>query len=410
MLGLGLGGCDDGSGDFAELAENSDDASAASSTGATEPSSAGSSSTTSDAPDLTTGEGSEGSSSDGERRKLDVQPVDWNPQDTVLGQIAADLEPGEWAQLPLANGIGSELPSLEFCETAAWMGVAGKLAIVNAAHSQPTKMQVYDAVTNTWSAHPSARVPETTENRLAHCYDHVAAIDGRDLYYLTYAVWTEPRGPLFKWDGLTEQWSMVEASDAEQEQRGIGYARDARGTMSWFPDRDVLVLLDHDVQFREFSLETGAWRWRANVPGVGKIHAVSEYDPVGKRVIVGGGEAGGKALQVMRSYDESATISEIDPAPFPVSSAVSKMIADPVSGDILLFATNHVAQRMAVLPAGETTWHEAPPIADETIRGYFSSFTGHNTIVASLDTFGVVAIIGFPSGSQPVFLVYKHAD
>ena len=79
---------------------------------------------------------------------------------TVLGDLAASLQPGEWAELN-SNGFGYDLLDagsahhiLEYTEDAKWDPVTKQFLCIGQGHYANLKFITYDDATNTWTNEP----------------------------------------------------------------------------------------------------------------------------------------------------------------------------------------------------------------------------------------------------------------
>ena len=90
--------------------------------------------------------------------------ISQNARATVLGDLAASMQPGDWAEVTNMNGFnvgngdmfgsqqGTMLSILEYCDKAVWDPIGKQFLFLGAAHSGGERRFVrYDDATNTWS-------------------------------------------------------------------------------------------------------------------------------------------------------------------------------------------------------------------------------------------------------------------
>ncbi|MBW2526709.1 MAG: hypothetical protein JRI23_21175 [Deltaproteobacteria bacterium] len=309
------------------------------------------------------------------------------------------MAPGSWAEFP-SDAPRDGLPLFEYCENLHWDPASLRLFVMNSGHALPASLAIYDAVADHWSTEPTPREPQTTENRMGHAYDHQTGPPG-EYWFLTYNDDPALGGGLFRYLTDSGQWETVETEGYDSTDV---YAN----VMTYFPERDSMVLFDRSAHLRELPLDTLTWSDLGGVGGLGGVHVVGEYNPVHQELLFGGGNYPDTTAYYRMAPD--GTLTDAADAPAILSSTRSKLSVDPVTGDYLLLSWDDGVALHALDPT-EASWTTLD-IADETIRSKLEDADPNTLAIASISTYGAVLVVGFPGPwwqTQPMMLLYKHA-
>jgi hypothetical protein len=293
---------------------------------------------------------------------------------TPLGDIAASLQPGQWAEVKANNQVtnGTSIFStpenggsiLEYAGKGVWDPVSRQFLFLGASHagSFVTKFVRYSASTNSWTA--LAPPPFQT----AHAYDHQATNQG--IYYHRQYNGTDVR----TYNIADGTWGLL-----PDFLNLIGY-RQVAGSLEFFPElgpSGSLIFFDGDWGVLRYNLSSNQWslvtRTNASSSGVkmGPYHNVSAYSRVHKLIIFGGGNDStdpntGQWQQGSRMFyklDSTGTVKKLPTAPVSIGVwGIGKgyLVPDPVSGNFIALGPD--GSQWLLDPINET-WNalNAPP-------------------------------------------------
>jgi len=257
---------------------------------------------------------------------------------TPLGALAAQMQPGTWAELN-TTGLDALLPQpniLNYSDEGVWDPVAREYYVYGACFqlaSCGAGGQIfgkYSASTNAW-----LRLPDPPFSITGHLYDHFAINpSARMLYYRRYGT-----PELHQYNIQTGAWNRLPDIPSDVA-RGVNCC----GALEYFPEMNGLVYFEGDLgDLGLFSFTTNQWVSLArSLTGFGWIHHFSEYSAKHKVVIFGGGEGGVDSRTVYR-LDATGTVTRMQEAPVPLAIHQSIITTDPVSGNFLVFANDKQA-------------------------------------------------------------------
>jgi hypothetical protein len=322
------------------------------------------------------------------------------PSDAIgspLSELAAAIEPGEWAQLEtegllpvLAEQNGGATASiLPYSEDGVWDPTTGQFFFIGSDHiydgmSSGARFIAFSDATNAWRVVQDP-IPWAGAGTM-HGYDHAAMLDG-GLYQMTLIA----EQPTWRWDTATETWE--ERAPIEN----TNYNR--FGALEPFPEIGGLVYVEGG-SVHVYDDAQDAWSTVATDIPMGGYHNFAEYNPVHGIVLFGGGNDSG----ALHAIDADLQIIDYDDAPFPLRVNEAIVTVDPNSGDYLLlggdgrFVTFDPTTQMQLEQPGEVPWFTENPV-DLTIAGPVASYG----VVMFVKHFG----IGL-DGSAEVW-IYRHA-
>ncbi len=328
---------------------------------------------------------------------------------TVLEQVAANLPPGQWADITAQVGgsaaIGGVLETVpgshinEYADKGAWNPATREAFFVGASHAagepgSAEKFVRYADATSSWSIAGPDVSPATYQ---AHSYQHNAINTANgDIYYRRYDS-TE----VYRFRGGA--WSAMPAIPSG--------ARQVAGALEVFPERNGMIFVDGDWGVWWFSYATNAWTLIKETSGgqgtnlgrfpMGPYHNVAVYNPVYKVVLFGGGN-GSAALYKL---DQGGTLSQETTAPVPVAVNSTIFTVDPASGDYLLF--DNSARFWSYSP-GTKAWAAMPLSQYPPFFSASADGPALGTVAFPITTYGVTMYTTWNHANSRVYL-YKHA-
>jgi len=336
---------------------------------------------------------------------------------TALGDLAAQMKPGEWRELPtngftgilLPNFAGSaDSPIIEFTDKAVRNPLTRKVYFLGCARggtggsgiayvcgntgAEDAGYIVYDEDTNTWSRMPSAPV-----NSAPHGYNHAAMNPANgDYFYWECRQLNNPK----VWKYSTGQWTTLPVPSAVYS----GF-----GALEFFPEMNALVFIDGGDGLPPTAriLPSGASSWSSISIGfpIGTFSNFSRYSAQHKLLYFGGGTNGSRVLLKM---DAQGRITRGADAPIwlGVGGGEGRQVVDPVSGNLLALETGSGG-------AGTGSVYSYDPVANQwTKHGTHPLGTAYGQVIAilvSVPEHGVVMAVNYKGGNDKVYL-YKHAS
>jgi hypothetical protein len=318
---------------------------------------------------------------------------------TVLGNLAASMQPGEWRELVTNNWQNGQITNtpgrprtgtiFEYTDEAQWDPVNKKIYIIGTALPYGYANQKwieYSESTNSWSERINAPFYIGF-----HSYDHAALDHSRGHYYVRVV---ESRA-VHRYSFATGQWTRLPDMPLD--------IVTCCGALEYFPEIDRVVYVDnYDGEFLLFNPSTNTWSvqpWQIPRSGpVWEIANITEYDPVNGVLYFGGGwEA--PATYELYKLDRSGQITKLAKSPVGLRSDGSVQTVDPVSGKFL-----------AMNPNGST--YEYDPvnnswrIAGRHPLGNPGDPQNFFAVAAKIPEYGVIMAASFSVGK--VYL-YKHS-
>ena len=322
---------------------------------------------------------------------------------TALGDLAASMKAGEWRQLATTNmptalaANGSSGGIMGYADGGAWDSKNEKLYFVGSDHCETARFVSYDAKTNAWSrlAQPSWVDPAGYCGGMTHGYDCNTINVGAGTFYF--------RGMggqvVYTYNIAGGTWSSLPANN--------NFYSVAFG-MSYFPEAHGLFVADMQLGYAFIGNDiTNQWKTLSSTLAntAGCYHSISEYNPVHKVVIFGGGN-GNRTLYKVDSLQKITRLKD-SPVDLSCSGLASLLTVDPVSGDYLVITSDGQFHAYDVL---SDTWRTLPG------SNFFGSILGGSgngavwdVVATPISNYGVVMFSKDNMANSMVYL-YKHAS
>ncbi len=254
--------------------------------------------------------------------------------DTVLGAVAANLQPRQWAVLPHNSSLEALSPASDLggdTDSAVWDPVRRTVRWVGGGEVN-YMLLVYDVATDSWSFEDTG-IPDTKYTHDANALD---PLTGR------HYVARSGNGRIAS--GIGSSWTEI---------LDIPFAPIVAPAITWFPELATgpgeLVYVGGSGDLAAFD----GTKW-TEIPGAtaalwGGYNVFAEYSPVHRIVWLGSGVDG---EEVHHRLDAQATLTRLTDAPISLEQGRALHAADPVSGNFLV---HHIA---------ESAWWEFDPMAD----------------------------------------------
>lgn len=334
---------------------------------------------------------------------------------TALGDLAAQMQPGQWRELITQNFDGMVLPNfagdgsspiIEFTDEAQRNPSTKKIFILGCARGAPggggtayacgsTSAEdagyvSYDETTNTWQ-----RMPDAPVRAAPHAYDHAALnpLNGDFYFYETNQLSNHKM-----WKYSAAQWQSLPVPTIYS-----GFA-----ALEFFPELNALVLVDggDGAQAKLMTLPNGAGSWSSvniNFP-IGTFSNFTEYSAPHHLMYFGGGTNGDR---VLLKFDAQSRITRAADAPLSLGQfgGGGRTTVDPVSGNLLAFETGSGPGTGSVYEYNPTTnqWskHGTHPLGTPygQVIAVFTPVVEH----------GAIFVVTYNSANNSKVYLYRHS-
>lgn len=321
---------------------------------------------------------------------------------TVLGNLAAQLAPGTWAELTtsgltssfLLDPAGNGHDILEYSDDALWNPVAKEFWYTGAGHVGAGKFIRYQDATNAWGQLSS---PSTFSG--IHSYDHNAIDPVRGIHYKRHA----GTYSFYRYSLSTDSWSSLPSIT------GVS-GPSVAGALEYFPDRDSLIYVESAYgapgsygRVFEYRFASASWSQLADGLTMGPYHNFAAYSPIHKVMIVGGGNGSAEIYRL----NAGGVIAKMSNAPLDLGINNTVITIDPLAGNFLVLGPdksfrsyNPITDTWAVLnKIGQT-----PPNFWDASGGS----AAFRIVATPVSTYGVTMFLAWNNGSPKVYL-YKHS-
>jgi hypothetical protein len=287
---------------------------------------------------------------------------------TVLGDLAASMKAGEWRTLTTAGAVaalgqtgGATGNTIPYANNGVWDPVGHAFYFLGSDHFHSTgyaRFITYSENTNGWTtlARP-AWFWSLTETAM-HGYDHSGLDQATGLFYHSPFIKGGGSRTIYRYNVRTNTWLSPFMSP---------YSSACCIGMEYFPEYHGLIFTDGAAGIYGCKIgATNTWQLLKSGATMGDYHNMSEYNPVHK-VVVGGG---GNSNSAMYKIDSNGTVTTLKNAPVTFRILENVLTVDPVGGDFLLFTLNKEFYAYDVLT---DTWTlqtgTVPPIYTTGVTG-----------------------------------------
>ncbi|MBL8026247.1 MAG: T9SS type A sorting domain-containing protein [Fibrobacteres bacterium] len=298
---------------------------------------------------------------------------------SVISDAAARMKVNGWlpiittgdARFTTSNGTGN-MPIFVWANKACWDSITDQILFMGCPHAMPTNFVAYDAKTNVWR---DETLPAPEYSVGGHAYDANAIDNEGNYYHLT----TGSGNPLWRYNTKTDNWTMI-------TQNGTKPTSSYGASLNYFPEMKSLVHI-YGGKVSRFNLTTNTWS-SIGTASMGDYHNLSAYNPVGKFMLLGGGNGSGQ----MHKLDSNGTLTAIKPASF--AMAVGGLTCDPVTGTFLFKGDSLYALNMST-----QNW--------SAVNKFPLTSTSSAYVACPISELGVIAFVGYGTYSC---LLYKYAE
>ena len=336
-----------------------------------------------------------------------------------LSNLAASLQPGEWAQLDTQGFTGLMYTSadkpgddpnggnriIDFAESGTWDPATRKFMFLGAPHGRAWRFIIYDDASNTWTSGPlphacMANGSGPPENKNPdYCGGH--AFDWNTFDHVSGRFITNywKFGPEFDiYHPSTNQWSRSGTPPADIANL-LPQDKYRYGAMEWFPELNSLMTVVGGIMLR-INVDTNQWERLPEKYEMGNYHNIMQYSPVQKVIVFGGGNnAQLVANRDIYRMDAQGVVTKLTNAPYDIRISDGQVAGqpgslitdDPVSGKFLIM---NKAKAFYELDAVANSWRRLPD----------SPISGH-AVSAAVSNYGVVMYV-----TEFGVWVYKHNE
>jgi len=330
---------------------------------------------------------------------------------TVLGNLAASMKPGAWAQLNTGNinktlsASGASGIIFGYTEYIKWDSVGQRLYYMGSDHNSTSgaiyaEHVQYDAATNIWSRLPEQSWASLQPRTASHGYDH-GAIDPANRYF-----YFRPFGSLtiHRYNMDTGLWTSMPDNHVIQYNSccvGLEYFPELHGVI-WAGDES-----GDNGGVTRLNDATGKWDrvGKAASYAMGDYHNFAEYNPVRKAVVFGGGTGGAAARRIYK-LDGTGAVTPLAPAPIDLGIQNAIFTVDPVNGDYLVFTKNN---EFYVYDVVTDSWTLKTTGSSVPIWTTVYSDAVHGVVAGPIDTYGVNIFVTCNGSNNCKVNVYKHS-
>jgi hypothetical protein len=315
---------------------------------------------------------------------------------TALGKLAASMKPGEWAALAVDGLDGGKTwavangPLFAYADKAVWDSSRSKLWFLGAAHGGTPNNAAficYDAASNTVTRLP---LPEDWKKfAVTHAYDSLDINPGTgELYYHRFGFhW------LTVYDTIKGVWRQELV-----EHPVFGNLNNLTPGIAWLPATNRLAIYQ--------SVTADLWMYDPSTTGVcervkadlqantGNYHQFTIYSPARKLMLFGGGNANGPGRNFFK-LDAAGVVTACKPCPVGLGVTQTLTVADPVSGNLLVFDKQNVLREYNV---DKDAWQRRD-------AGPWPFAVGHAVVAATIPEHGVILFL--VDQKQKGFHLYK---
>jgi hypothetical protein len=315
---------------------------------------------------------------------------------TALGDLAAQMQPGQWRELNTlgfnngrifvpSTGIGS---ILQYMDEAQWDPVGKKIYIIGTSRGagdygiSNQKWICYAEATNTWT-----ELPRPAFYVGFHTYDHAALDPNGRFYYVRIVESNEVRRCYLEnlyWTGMPPMPTSSPCCSG----------------LEYFPELNGVVFVTAGTRnFCLYDLSTNRW---STIPGgytVGTYHVFSEYNAKHKFLYFGGGEGSPNSLYKL---DSTRAVTRLASAPVRLGhgGCAAVQVLDPNAGKLVVFSCSNDGT------------YEYNPASDSWTRTGSHNLTDPNNLLAAaapIPEHGVIFVARHGYDNIGKVYLYRHS-
>jgi len=309
--------------------------------------------------------------------------------DLTLGDAASRLSPGQWGRLHTAGGVAGlsgdlfdAYPGtvLGYIDKGKWDSFLRRVFFIGQGHYSNLKFIQYDEASNRWSVLPKPPWDGSPAELVGHGYQHnsINPANG-DLYWRKFNSLK-----FYRLDRASGQWTQLPEPVISQ----VGIA----GGVEYFPEMGGVVFAARKTVA---TFVNGRWTtlYNGTLP-MAEYHNVAIYSKPHQVVYLGGGNDSRELYKM----SPGQVITRLPDPPVAPAVATTVTTADPVSGNLLLFADAGAAYQFV---PGANAW-------SRLVLNVSPIRTVEDTVAIPIDTYGVIMFVRGNRGNPEVWL-YRHA-
>lgn len=313
--------------------------------------------------------------------------------DTALSLAVAGMSAGQWLELSTlglstALFIAGATNTLDYCDKGVYDPINRQVRLIGQAHLEDQRWHQYDEATNTWSNLADPPWDDGGSGQpsyIGHGYQHNAVDPATgDQYYRRYN-----SSDVRRLTRSSNTWGQTAAAPNTE----------IAGGLEWLPTIGSQggLVLHIGTSVHRWDKAGDSWTTPANGTLTGQAyHCVAVRSVPNGVVLFGGGNGSAKLWKV----NGSGTVTACADCPITFGIGQTITTADPVSGDLLVIASNSVAHKYSV--AGNS-W-SALSMTGAPSFGTVGS--GSRIIAVPMPAYGAIL---FLFGATPAVWLYKHA-
>lgn len=287
-------------------------------------------------------------------------------EQTALGELAARMKPGEWAELKTKNFSRALLETpgsfiTSFSDDAVWDPQTQQIYFLGSGHGdrsggKQARFIAYSAHDNAWS---EIKVPSTLWG-IVHSYDHNAVNQTTgEFYHRKFG-----NREVERYDPKSKSWTLLPPWPAH-------YYNAITGGLDYFPELGGLVYVNGNYKGRNegyaLLFKDNSWRELASGLDFGDFHTFIEYNPMRRVAVFGGGEWHGIGeSRQMYKLDAQGKVTKLKDAPLDLGTGETIFTVDPVTGKYLVFGRNRLFWEYDVTADKWTKLSTPVPFFNET--------------------------------------------
>lgn len=254
---------------------------------------------------------------------------------TVLSKLAANMKPGEWAELktdmpkglwssPRVNDRGG-LHIAGWTDDSHWDSRTGQLLYMGMR--QTRQFIAYSEEKNAWRIISLDRNSDNPvfETKFGHIYGNNAFDPQTGRFFHRYAEFDEFKGGISAFDASKETWTKLPPVPP------VGTASGSGMCIEYFSAWKGLVVLGSRIRF--FNDETQQWKILDLQSPVDGYHSLFRHNPYRHEILLAGGN---NSPNVVARLRKDGVLERLKDFPLPIGVRSDKLTIDPTTARYLL--------------------------------------------------------------------------